>query len=422
MRIVMGAQNCGFGPAAELVAVSRLLPGHHRVFVGDGVAASFARRNADAFDVIHEMSRSEPVQAAALDGLLASCDQVVSVMDAELALRAVVAGRPVVMVDSLYSFWRTERPPAAIGALCASLPRTSFAAADRHLALLSPHERVLAAHLLAHHSVVQNFPGVAGRTAAFAALGSGPVTHLSGPVIDLAGVRDVPRGGAPEYDLLINVGGFKNFLLDFDVNNDYLRLLDRWIPDLLRDWPRFPRVLVCGGPYGAHRERSHEIAGGRADCRFLPQRALLRQVATVPHQLLAPGLTALHEALALGRLPLGLHEQHYAHVFTVRRLGSTLFGRSAGRFADVLPRHRIPEDDVAGTAALVEIAARVRTDDTLYARFRRTLNERIERYVALTPAELRHGVAELRDVLGGPQLSSVLATIFGEARGGAPAE
>ncbi|MFE3828260.1 hypothetical protein [Streptomyces sp. NPDC059092] len=410
----MGAQNCGFGPAAELVAVSRLLPGHHRVFVGDGVAASFAHRNADAFDVIHEMSRSEPVQAAALGALLDACDQVVSVMDADMALRAVVAGRPVVMVDSLFGFWRAERPLATIGVLCADLPRSSFAAADRHLAALSPHERVLAAHLLARHSVVQNFPGVAERTAGFAALGTRAVTHLSGPVIDLAGVRDVPRGGAPEYDLLINIGGFKNFLLDFDVNNDYLRLLDRWIPDLLRDWPRFRRVLVCGGPFGGRRERSYETAGGRADCRLLPQRALLRQVAHVPHYLMAPGLTALHEALALGRLPLGLHEQHYAHVFTVRRLGATLFGQAAGRFADVLPRQRIPEDDAAGTAALVKIAARVRTDDTLYALFRRTLNERIERYVALTPAQRRHGVEELRNVLGGPPLPSVLATIFGD--------
>ncbi|MFE3738172.1 hypothetical protein [Streptomyces sp. NPDC059134] len=419
MRIVMGAQNCGFGPAAELVAVSRLLPGHHRVFVGDGVAASFACRNADAFDVIHVMSRSEPVQAAALDALLASCDQVVSVMDAELALRAVVAGRPVVMVDSLFGFWRAERPLAAIGALCAGLPRSSFAAADRHLAPLSAHERVLAAHLLARHGIVQNFPGVTDRTAAFAALGTGPVTHLSGPLIDLAGVGDVPRGGAPEYDLLINIGGFRNFLLDFDVNNDYLRLLDRWIPDLLRDWPRFPRVLVCGGPFGGRRERSYETAGRRADCRLLPQRALLRQVASVPHYLLAPGLTALHEALALGRLPLGLHEQHYAHLFTVRGLGATLFGRAAGRFADVLPGRRIPEDDVAGTAALVRTAARVRADDTLYALFRRTLNERIEDHVALTAAQRDHGVEELRGVLGGPPLPSVLATVFGETADGA---
>jgi hypothetical protein len=413
MRIVMGAQNCGFGPASELVAVSRLLSGSERVFVGSGVAATFARRNPDAFDVIHETGGMRGrTGAAMIDGLLGTGDQVVSVMDAELALRSVVARRPVVMVDSLFGFWRLTRPLARIRDLCASMPRSSYAAADQYLAALSPHERIVAAHLLATHSVVQNFPGVPERAAEFAALGSGPAIHLTGPIVDLEGLGNTPRDAEPEHDLLVNIGGFKNFLLDFDVNNDYLRLLHRWIPDLLRDWPRFPRVLVCGGPFGGHRERTVSVAGRRADCRLLRQRDLLRAVASTPGYLLAPGLTALHESMALGRLPLGIHEQHYAHVYTLRRLDGTLFGRNAGRFADVLPHHRIPEDDFAGTAALVEIAGRVREDDELYAAFRRTLNERIEHHLSLTPARRRHGVEELRRLLGGESVQAVLAGIL----------
>lgn len=419
MRIVMGAQNCGFGPASELVAVSRLLLGHERVFVGDGVAAAFARRNPDAFDDIHETGgASEEAGAKVIDDLLETGDQVISVMDADLVLRAVVARRPVIMVDSLFGFWRLDRPPARIRELCESLPRSSFAAADRHLADLSPHERVVAAHLLATHSVVQNFPGARRRADEFAALGAGPTIHLTGSIVDLEGLRNTPRDTEPEHDLLINVGGFRNFLLDFDVNNDYLRLLHRWLPDLLRDWPRFPRVLVCGGPYGGRRERTVSVAGRRADCRLLRQRELLWATASTPDYLLAPGLTALHEAIALGRLPLAIHEQHYAHVFTVRRLDGTLFGRNAGRFADVLPEHRIPEDDHAGTAALVEIAGRVREDDELYAAFRRTFNERIEHHVSLTPAQRRHGVEELRALLDGEPIHSVLAGIVTSPRGG----
>ncbi|MFF2076776.1 hypothetical protein ACFVXG_18690 [Kitasatospora sp. NPDC058162] len=408
MRILMGAQNCGFGPAAELVAVSRLLHGHRRVFVGDGVAALFARRHPDAFDEIHEI----PGAAASdvTDRQLADCDQVVSVMDAELVLRAAVAGRPVTMVDSLFGFWQLTRPLRRIRDLCAALPRTSFAAAAHHLSGLTPHERVIAAHLLATHGLVQNFPGVTERMADFAALGgTGPQLHLTGSLVDLEGLRNAPRDAEPDCELLVNVGGFQNFLLDFEANDDYLHLLRRWLPDLLRDWSRFPRVLVCGGPFAGHREHTVTAVGRRAVCRFLPQRELLRKVATTPHYLLTPGLTALHESLALGRLPLGLHEQHYAHLFTVRRLGGTLFGRTAGRFADVLPDHAVPEDDFAGTAALVEIAGRIREDDGLYARFRRTVNERIEQYVSLTPAQQRSGVDELRTALDGEPLPSVLA-------------
>ncbi|MFF4160938.1 hypothetical protein [Streptomyces sp. NPDC001678] len=411
MRIVMGAQNCGFGPVSELAAVSRLLAGHERVFVGDGVAASFARANPDAFDDIRPVS-------GAVDALLEAGDHVVSAMDADLALRAVVARRPVVMVDSLFGFWQLRRPLARIRDLCEGLPRSGFAAADAHLRELSPHERVVAAHLLATDSVVQNFPGIGARLAEFAALGPGPAVHLTGAIIDHTGLPDAPSTTgttSPEYDLLVNVGGFRNFLLDFESNNDYLLLLGRLLEDLPRDWPRFRHVLVCGGPFAGRageRERTVSSAGRETTFRCLPQHEVLRQAANTPAYLMAPGLTALHEALALDRLPLALHEQHYAHVFTVRRLGGTLFGRTANRFSDVVPYDDVPEEDFAGTAALVRIAGRIRTDEGLYAAFRRSFNERVERYLSLTSARRRDGVRELREILGGEPVASVVARIF----------
>ncbi|MFE9173498.1 hypothetical protein ACFYNZ_29220 [Streptomyces kebangsaanensis] len=224
------------------------------------------------------------------------------------------------------------------------------------------------------------------------------------------------RTAEPEYDLLINVGGFKNFLLDFEVNNDYLRLLHRWIPDLLRDWPQFRRVLVCGGPFGEGRERTFSAVGRQADCRFLRQRELLQVAAITADYLLAPGLTALHESIALGRLPLAIHEQHYAHVFTMRALDGTLFGRSGGRFTDVVPCHPLPEDDFTGTAALVELAGRIREDAGLYAKYRRTFNERIEHYVSLTPPQRQQGVEELGKLLDGEPVHSVMTEILGTSR------
>ncbi|GAB7184280.1 hypothetical protein ATKI12_4111 [Kitasatospora sp. Ki12] len=412
MRLVMGAQNCGFGPAAELVAVSRALPDHHRVFVGEGVAAEFALRNPDAFDEIRTPLPSDQD----LRQLLLDSDRLVSVMDADLVLRAVLADRPAILVDSLFSFWRTDRPPAAIHRLCATLPRTGFAAADRHLGELSPHERVLAAHLLATHSVVQNFPGVRERIAEFAALGTGRAPRTSGALVDHDGLRAAGRTDRPQgpaaYDLLVNLGGFRNFLLDFDAHNDYLLLIERWLPDLLRDWPRFGRVLVCGGPFGGRRARTVTVAGRRADCRLVPQRELLAYVATTPHYLMTPGLTALHEALALGRLPLALPEQHYAHLFTIRRLDRTHFAKTALSLTDLLPDHPVPEDDFTGTAALVDIAGRICRDDAHYARFRRHLNERIEHYLALDPAQRREAVEELRSALDGPPLAEVLAEVL----------
>ncbi|MEV7107042.1 hypothetical protein [Streptomyces atroolivaceus] len=417
MRIVMGAQNCGFGPVSELVAVSRPLGGHERVFVGDGVAAVFARRNADAFDTVHDTGgMTRKAAAEVTDDLVRGSDHVISVMDAELVLRSVVARRPVTMVDSLFSFWQLTQPLAGIHERCATLPLSGFPAADQHLSGLSPHERVVAAHLLATHSVVQNFPGVAERAREFAALGVGPRMHRTGSITDSEGLRAVACVPAPEHDLLVNVGGFKNFLLDFGVNDDYMRLLHRWLPDLLRDWPRFRRVLVCGGPFGEGREQTVSAAGGTADCRLLRQRELLQVAASTPDQLLAPGLTALHESIALGRLPLAIHEQHYAHVFTMRALHGTRFGRMGSRFSDVVPGHPLPEDDLAGTVALVELAGRIRNDEELYATYRRTFNERIEHYVSLTPPQRQHGVEELAALLGGEAVHDVMTGILGTPR------
>ncbi|MEU5286846.1 hypothetical protein N7925_35640 [Streptomyces sp. CA-278952] len=417
MQIVMGAQNCGFGPVSELVAVSRGLHRHERMFVGDGVAAVFARRNPDAFDTVHDTGGMTGEAAAEMtDELLRGSDHVISVMDAELVIRSVVARRPVTLVDSLFSFWQLTLPLARIHERCVTMPRSGLAAAEQHLTGLSPHDRVVAAHLLANHSVVQNLPGVTERVTEFAALGTVPRIHVTGSIVDVEGLRSVARDTGPEYDLLINVGGFKNFLLDFDVNDDYLRLLHRWLPDLLRDWPRFRRVLVCGGPFGEGRERTVWAGGGTAECRLLRQRELLQVAASTPDYLMAPGLTALHESLALGRLPLAIHEQHYAHVFTMRALDGTEFGRSGGRFTDVVPDHPLPEDDLAGTAALVELAGRIRKDDELYARYRRTFNERIEHYISLAPSQRRHGVEELGRLLGGEPVHAVMNGILDTPR------
>lgn len=405
MRLLLGAQSCGYGPISKLAALSRMLDHHDRVFVGTTVAADFARRNADAFDDI--------VQAGTdvLDRLIAGSDYVISVMDADLVMRAYAANRPAVMVDSLFSFWQLRTPTRRIAELCDVAPRGDYAALDAHFAELSPHERIYAAHLLADVSAVQNFPGVAERAVEARELGSGQV-HVTGPIVDERALAGIGAATGPGHDLLINLGGFKNFLLDYDRHNDYLRLFDRWVPDLLRDWPTLERVAVCGGGYGNGRERRVRVGGRTAEFGCMPHREFLPAVASAQHYMLTPGLTAIHESLLLGQLPMAMPEQHYGHIVNLESLAGTRFHRVGARFSECIEGYRVPADDFEGTAAIVRQTGRLLEDDSAYATFRRAMNERIEAFLAIGPAERSEGVAELRQLLRGPSFGALLTEVL----------
>ncbi|MEU6381183.1 hypothetical protein [Streptomyces sp. NPDC046909] len=408
MRLLLGAQSCGYGPISKLAALSRRLDHHDRLFVGTTVAADFARRNADAFDDIVEAG------AGVLDRLIEGSDYVVSVMDADLVLRAYAANRPALMVDSLFSFWQLRTPPRRIADLCAVAPRGDHAALDAHFAELAPHERIYAAHLLADVSVVQNFPGVTERAAEARELKPGRI-EVTGPIVDeqaLAGVGAASAPNGPGHDLLINLGGFKNFLLDYDRHNDYLRLFDRWVPDLLRDWPALERVAVCGGGYGNGRERRVQVGGRVAEFGCMPHREFLPAVASARHYMLTPGLTAIHESLRLGQLPMALPEQHYGHIVNLESLAGTLFHRLGVGFSQCIDDYRVPADDFEGTAAIVRQTGRLLEDDSAYAGFRRAMNTRIEEFLATGPAARAGGVAELRRLLRGPSFGDLLAEVL----------
>ncbi len=415
MKILMGAQSCGFGPISKLAAMSRMIPQHERVFCGDTVAAIYARRNAGAFDRLHDTAAEGP---RLLTELVEQSDCVVSVMDADLVMRAYAAGRPVVMVDSLFSFWQHERSLEHLAELARTAPRGRVEAVLAHFGELRPHERILAAHLLSTHSIVQNFRGVPQRVARFGELGKGQL-HLTSSIIDVQGLAEVSSHADATCDLLINIGGFKNFLLDFDVNNAYLKLFDRWVPDLLCDWSRFKEVTVCGGAFSEGRERQVTARGRRASFRMLPHGEFLQSVVSAPCYMLTPGLTAIHESVALGQFPMALPEQHYGHVFNLESLADTLFHRVGVRLSDAVPEHPIPQDDFTGTAAIVELADRVLAEESLYKRFRHVLNTRIERFTALTEQQRADGVTELQELLVGASVRELTEELFGSPSGAA---
>jgi hypothetical protein len=405
MRILLGAQSCGFGPASKLTAISRALSGHHRVCVGVTVAEDFARYNAEAFDEIVEANNENILAAQVRDA-----HWVISVMDADLVFRAAAGDRPALLVDSLLAFWELGQPAEKIAALVEQARRTGFGNWEQDLAELSPHERIYAAHMVADASMAQVFPGTAERAATLNEAGAANV-FLTGPIVDETGLADVPHEGDGA-DLLVNTGGFKNFLLDYESHNTYLGLMARWIPDLLSDWPHLTDVMVCGGSYGGHRATSVGRGSRTALFRCLPQRSFIHAVASARHYLATPGLTAIHEALQIGQLPMALPEQHYGHISNLAGLRGTLFERHGSRFAELIEDYQVPAGDWEGTAAIVRQVGQVVEDETAYTRFRRGMNERLESYMALDATARGEGVAELRSLLRGPSFSALLTELI----------
>ncbi|MFD6091111.1 hypothetical protein ACFWGN_03215 [Oerskovia sp. NPDC060338] len=388
---------------AKLTAISRALEGHHRVCVGITVASDFAQRNEDAYDEVLELEAGD----AGLEQQIREADWVVSVMNADLVFSALSQGRPVMLIDSLLAFWQLARTPTEIAETCRRMQLEGFADWRNHIAELSPHEQIYAAHVCATASVVQNFPGVPERVAELRALGAAsPV--LSGPIVDEFGLSGVEASEDEPLDLLINLGGFKNFLLDYDTHNQYLELISRWVPELVAARPELKRVAVCGGGYGGPRASEIRVRESTITFECMSQREFIAAVASARHYMLTPGLTAIHESIALGRFPLALPEEHYGHIANLDALRGTLFGRTGTRFKDLIEGYEVPPDDFAGTAAIVNHVEDVLNDDGAYRRFADRMGERIDTFVALSDADRDGGVAELRELLSGPSFSEIL--------------
>ncbi|MER6778112.1 MULTISPECIES: hypothetical protein [unclassified Streptomyces] len=418
MRILSSAQACGFGPVSKLVAITPLLAGSRVDFVGQGVALDFARRHSHRF---HRITEGDTSRHEDLAQDLADADLVVSVMDAELVFRAVRSGRPVLFFDSLLGFWLTDRSFEELAARAQLVRWADHDTARYVFDTLAPHERILLAHLLARRSYAQNFPGVPARIAALAATGADHI-ELCGPIVDRGALEGALTEPPPERPagLLINLGGFQNFFLDYESHNAYLDLVRRWVSELAVARPELGRILVCGGAFRRGVTETHGDV--EVEYAFLPQTEFLRQLAHAPLYAVPPSLTSLHESVILRRLPLLLPEQHYGHIANLRALRGTVAGDIAASLTDLGSRFIVPEDDLEGTKALDRLTRELLTDESGYRRLADHLDTRLTAYQELTEAERDAAVDELGALLGGPALAELLDLVdLTPATAGSPA-
>lgn len=417
MQILMGTEGCGFGPASKLVAIARHLPSATRRFVGDGVAVDFALRNQGAFSSVQTLRPECPQE---IKPLIEACDCAIVVMHDGLAFDVVEAGRPLYFFDSLFSFWQLDHDIKDLVGLAREVRRRGMSPMRGQLNVLTRHERMMMSHLIATRSFVQNFVGVEARVGELRQLGVDHV-EITGPMVSSEGfvssenLHVVEQNDSSDWEMLVNLGGFKNFLLDFEHNNAFLLLLERWVLDFIKDDPTCRKIMVCCGAYSSPREV--HIGERSVEFTLLSHEVFLRTLARTPVYLCTPGLTALNEAAKMGRFPLLLPEEHFNHICNARALKGTLIGELAVRFEDVLSPYIVPKDAIPAATAILEYTRALLASESDYQRFRTLLNARVTQLRTLPGTSREQGVRELREVFSGPSLQSAINTVLRDLEG-----
>lgn len=401
-----GAQPFGFGPAAKLVAMVNHLDAMRTSFYGNGIALRYAQVNGDRFDTVEEFDFGGLDAATRLVG---GFDCALSVMEPRLVLACVRRNVPVMFFDSLFGFWRLDHDLADL----ADAARTIRAGADAHALAtfdaLSVHESMVVAHMIATRSYAQMFPGVASRRDQLVELGFDTVT-ATGSMTDLAEIEHL-RGLEPRLPrtLVLNLGGFTNAFLDYDRRGGYVDILLAWAEHVAATRTDFDEIVVCTGAFGDSFER--RVGNAVLRCGLVPHAEFLRLVARRPVYLTPPGLTSLHEAVVLGTPAMLLPSQHYGHEFNRESLAGTAAARWSTSFDDLGVPVDLPDDDLAGTIALAELADRVRTDEALLAAFVAGMDRALDAFVARTARDSEQWITDLGAVFAGEPIARVMATI-----------
>lgn len=411
MRIITGAQANGFGPVSKLVTIAKLLGGADKVFVGEGSALEFARRHASHFTRLVERGAAGERE---VESLMLGSDFGLLVMDHEMAFRLATLGRPYYFFDSLFGFWLMRREVGEIVEAARRIGGLGPAAARELFDGFSVHEQKIISHVLARRSFAQNFAGVPARVELLARHGVGHV-RLIGPIIDTgpaeAGAAPRPARG---WQMLVNLCGVKNYILDYNRNDYYVDLLERWARDFLGAHPDCGEVLICCGRYA--EPEAEPVGAGVLRRQFLPHDEFIRAVLRADVFLCSPGLTSINEAVHLGRLPVLLPEQHYSQFYNLASLRGTALGRLSLSNSELFDDYQIPAHDYRGSEAVIEYTRRLHESEPAYAKFRRALDERVERALGLPPEWRRAALEEALGLLEGQSLPDAVGEMLADFR------
>lgn len=354
-RILASAEAYGYGPSSKLRAVARelTLRGHRVDFVGQGVAAEYARAEGDVFASV----RSVDSMLALGDISPRNYDATVSVMDPHLAAWSQLCDLPCIYVDSLYWFWQWNDDFTTVVADWESVRRTAdVAGALAFFDRLPMMSAQYIAHLASDVTCAQRTPSTNSRADVFADMGT---------VVVVDGIVDTSYAAPREPTTwLACMSGLINPLTPVDAATSWLRSAAQLIDQAARQAGLADTPIVMTGN---HTVLSQCALPSRFVSKPRNHADVLRAFNDAYACMTPPGLTTMLEAVSYGVPLLLLPEQHYGH--------QTIFGEfTAGdpaAFRNALLGTRVDrtaqENAASETIELIgELATRARSRDKVW--------------------------------------------------------
>ena len=406
MRLLGSAQPFGFGPVAKLVTVAAHLDRMKITFAGQGIALTYAQLNDRYFTEVRHFDLANIVETRQL---LRQFDAAISVMEPQLVYASVREKLPVYFFDSLFDFWIVGRPYEELASIARLILTGIDRSAESAFMSLSVPESMVVSHMMATRAYAQGFPGVAERIDLLDSLGFGHV-QATGSMIDLREIGQLDRSSVPmSRTLVANLGGFTNAFLDYERHGAYIDITLRWLTRLSTKTRDFDEIVVCSGAFA--EPYTQQVNGVNIRAGLLPHPSLLEILAGAPVYLTPPGLTSLHEAVALSIVPMWLPDQHYGHTCNRRRLAHTSFAARGASFGAMGLKVDLPNDDLRATLALSEIARQIRDDPVLFDTYATYMDGQLAGFIRTSLEETSAQLRELEELLDGVPIDKFIASL-----------
>jgi hypothetical protein len=401
-RVLLACTPEGFGPVSKLTAIANCLDVHERIFVGMGGAYDFAQQHAASYERIF-------ASVEFWDGTSAdrACDFAIVVMDADATFRSAQAGIPVFLFDSLIETWRLPNDINPIATAANDMTRLGHDKASSLFYSFTAHERQMLAHMLATHSFAQNFPGVPARISELRRKGMKEI-GLVGSIIDVP-VQYEARSqfhSWRSWTMLINLGGVQCSGIEFGKNDYAVKLIERWAEGFLRTNTTCCEIQICCAKYKVPDVTA--IGGGKMIRRCAAHDEFILEMMKADIVLTTAGRTTLHEAASIGKVPVLLPEQHHNQRCNAQALRALGFKKLILSLDEVDGELTHTDDEIEGTAALVERTRMILNTAARFDKFDKLLRDRIRTFRCLSAEASKELVFNLREAFDGPNFVEVV--------------